>query len=143
MLRNMFKQKNYKLIEKLEKETEQSFDLFQTQMKLIEKKQKEELPEVTLYYEEQLLKTQGLLKLWLETFKTVGEIADKRKEIISLLKPVKKERIVVNPNKLQRIIWTIPKMQGFTWQDKIKVAWLILTEPNKPLPFQKPEFKNI
>jgi hypothetical protein len=46
-------------------------------------------------------------------------------------------------NKLQRIIWTIPKMKGYTWQDKIKVAWLILTEPNKPLPFKKTEFKNI
>ena len=50
---------------------------------------------------------------------------------------------MLRKNKLQRIIWTIPKMQGFTWQDKIKVAWLILTEPNKPLLFQKPKFKNI
>lgn len=36
-------------------------------------------------------------------------------------------------NKLQRIIWTIPKMKEFTWQDKIKVAWMILIEkPSNP-----------
>jgi hypothetical protein len=124
MLRNIFNKETNKLIEKLEEETEQSFTLFQEQIKLIEKKQKENLPEVTLYYEEQLKKTNDLLKLWLQAFKTVGEIADKRRDIIDLLKPEKKA--VIRPNKLQQIGLIIPKMKGHSWQDKLKVVWLII-----------------
>jgi hypothetical protein len=124
MLRNIFNKETNKLIEKLEEETEQSFTLFQEQIKLIEKKQKENLPEVTLYYEEQLKKTNDLLKLWLQAFKTVGEIADKRRDIIDLLKPEKKA--VIRPNKLQQIGLIIPKMKGYSWQDKLKVVWLII-----------------
>jgi hypothetical protein len=48
---------------------------------------------------------------------------------------------MLRKNKLQRIIWTIPKMKGYSWQDKIKVVWLIIK--HKPLPFKKPEFKSI
>lgn len=127
----MFKSKNYKVIESLEKEIEQSFILFQDQIKQIRKKQEEELSTESSFWEEQLKKTEELLKMWVKTSETIGKIAEKRKEIIILLKPVKKEKNISNPNKLQRIFWTIPKMKNYTLLDKIKVSWLILIDKPK------------